>query len=150
MITDERKAELAAMWKQTPGRGLFDCTSEELDFIRAIENRRDELRRYIAVTKGWSPEPACWSAHDRELIEQEIDAERYWPRPIPVSERLPEINKETDESEDVLAYFGEKRGWGISRMTDFNRGCDVPPEWSADYPWSGDPTHWLPTPPKPE
>jgi hypothetical protein len=69
------------------------------------------------------------------LTEKSIIALRdAWPRPIPVTERLPEAG-------DEAFAFSKKFGWTLAR---FNRG---------DYWKSGDDvydiTHWLPLPPDP-
>ncbi len=107
---------------------------------------RNELRRYIAATKQISLNPNCWSEHDRELIDQEIDAERYWPRPIPVSERLPE------DFALVIGYCRIHGQWEEAERHPFGiEGVKFDPEYHG---WIGDCecrfTHWLPTPPKPE
>jgi hypothetical protein len=71
-----------------------------------------------------------------------------WPRPIPVSERLPP-NKENCDSESVgvLAYEPNSDCWGGAAIYHTQDGS----EWLWDSDWlSGVPTHWLPLPPKPE
>jgi hypothetical protein len=69
----------------------------------------------------------------------------YWPRPIPVSERLPEDHTQ------VLAHCdsGGADWWGICAI-------DADGKW-REITWCSDGTipirnvtHWLPLPPKPE
>lgn len=77
------------------------------------------------------------------IIELAEDAIACWPRPIPVSERLP------SEQGDYLCFARKQRGsYQIWRM-----GFFIPDSGWEDAV-SGyslrDVTHWLPLPPKPE
>lgn len=69
-----------------------------------------------------------------------------WPRPIPVSERLPEIVTDEDFSPAFLAFCSRCPGWHLAFV------C-VDGAWTLLDDDSIDPhtiTHWLPLPPKPE
>jgi hypothetical protein len=86
------------------------------------------------MSMGYGPDQIMWSRDMIEGVDQEIDAEKYWPRPIPVSERLPEAGQR------VLVFAdGEWHSavWG---------------DWVDGYRETYEPssTHWLPIPPKPE
>lgn len=76
-----------------------------------------------------------WS---KELIDH-FDLQ-IWPRPIPVSERLPQFD------ETVLAYE-DGAGW-LSLILEENG------QWTNSDTWWSDEstriTHWMPLPPKPE
>lgn len=84
-----------------------------------------------------------------------------WPRPIPVSERLPNIddlitrdcNGEA-QSDDVMVYSdcGEwSIGWFNHAKQQFFRPRCKYDEHSTDAPvWIEGATHWLPLPPEPE
>jgi hypothetical protein len=87
--------------------------------------------------------------HDGSKWPTAIEVMQWqYPRPIPVSERLP------SGDDIVLAFDGDcEEEWGEARYT--RKG------WVTSYPWSnydvstiGVPlegiTHWLPLPPSPE
>jgi hypothetical protein len=64
-----------------------------------------------------------------------VSAIQCWPRPIPVTERLP------DEGLEVLAYDGS---WWVA-----NRWCNRWEEPNCHGLQDVPVTHWLPLPPKP-
>lgn len=79
-------------------------------------------------------------------------AERYWPRPIPVSERLPEMDAHGEVDTVLVWCEGE---WLPAKW----EGPEDDPVWQIwvggltnDYKYcpKGGVTHWLPMPPKPE
>ncbi len=101
---------------------------------------------------GYGSDPLMWTKECAEEVEQAIDAERYWPRPVPVSERLPELDVR------VLAAAPDQwDGWQIVQRNGYMAKANED-EGNPHYShWVDDVdivvkriTHWLPLPPKPE
>jgi hypothetical protein len=85
---------------------------------------------------------------DKPLVDKFV-SKYNWPRPIPVSERLPECRRYPNETR-VLAYVPKQNG----KYGDWYKAIfDDHEVWWFDWPdieEMPDPTHWLPTPPPPE
>lgn len=125
-MTEERKAELRRIYSDTPDGGvmLFRDESE---------------RRYIEVLDAKFKR----SAPSAMAAELDIDYSRSakdWPRPIPVSERLPE------EITSVLTWPGYRGndGWQVGAYWPDDSDC----QWRSLDGDSLHVTHWLPLPPR--
>lgn len=113
---------------------------------------------------GFGSDVTCWAASTIELVDQEIDAERYWPRPIPVSERLPEDGVRAQwficNGNRPRWSYGVFRKWRQEPHPDDPLAATFPDTVTIEQEYFGQNTnivcamdtfsHWLPMPPKPE
>jgi hypothetical protein len=78
--------------------------------------------------------------------------EGSWPAPIAVSDRLPELQRESNVSAPVLAYCADRGEWQVGRLSGINSFFGAPPVWAFDdRPIETEHvSHWLPLPAKPE
>ena len=96
---------------------------------------------------------AKMSPREKEIFGNELAALfkaaiPQWPRPIPVTERLPNIEfcLETDPQSDAVLAYWVGGGWNVSIYSpDDGWWCNNKDELPTDSP-----THWLPLPPTPE
>lgn len=91
----------------------------------------------------------------RMMVDGTKFEQQSWPRPIPVSERLPEVGERVLWLQDGTWEAGVFKGqWGMD-MPDFNTKA-TDSRYDPDYDGYGSVTierdavtHWLPLPPPP-
>jgi hypothetical protein len=101
----------------------------ELSSAEKVEVLENECRRQSQLIEHGRIDDACI----------------LWPRPIPVGERLPEVN--ADGYANVLAYHTSDGQW---RDAGYSNGKFWDSDTAGGYcDDCEDITHWLPLPPKP-
>lgn len=110
--------------------------------MKSIE---EQLREQGASLSEWEIKSRADAIRkNRESVMPDIEKHfDTWPRPIPVSEKLP------DPGETVLAFMSELRGgagryWYLAQISDSGQWIEIPSAIAADV------THWLPLPGDPK
>jgi hypothetical protein len=119
-------------------------TKEDLDRIR-----KEFEDMHPKAASSWLDMPGL--PEPREIMRRILERDGIlWPRPIPVSERLPkeaDISIDSDE-QTVLCFDGEEDcEWACSVYCDGSFWARYPVPRTQRLAGV---THWLPLPPKPE